>query len=57
MSPTVDLAIVFRSSVKSKGEAADVAAEYSRLLKTLTSGGLKAAGKKGATDGELLVLV
>lgn len=57
MSSTVDLAIVFRSSVKSKAEASDAAAEYTRLLKTLASGGLKAAGKKGATDNELLVLV
>ncbi|KAG8703718.1 hypothetical protein FRC08_002668 [Ceratobasidium sp. 394] len=57
MSPTVDLAIVFRSSAKSKAEAADAAAEYRRLLNTLTSGGLKATGKKGATDSELLVFV
>ncbi|KAG8790483.1 hypothetical protein FRC12_011757 [Ceratobasidium sp. 428] len=57
MSPTIDLAIVFRSGVKSKPEASDAAEEYNRLLKVLASGELKATGKKGATDDELLVLV
>ncbi|KAG9119400.1 hypothetical protein FRC07_005588, partial [Ceratobasidium sp. 392] len=57
MSPTIDLAIVFRSNIKSKSEAADAAEEYSRLLRILASGGLKATGKKGATDNELLVFV
>ncbi|QRV88634.1 hypothetical protein RhiJN_16652 [Ceratobasidium sp. AG-Ba] len=57
MSPTVDLAIVFRSGVKSKAEAADAAAQYTRLLNALASGGLKATGKRGATDNELLIFV
>lgn len=57
MPPSVDLAIIFRSAVKSKAEASDAAAEYKRLLTTLSTGGLKATGKKGATDGEILVFV
>ena len=57
MPPTVDLAIIFRSSAKSKAEASDAAAEYKRLLAALSSGGLKAVGKKGTGDNEILVFV
>ncbi|KAF8705280.1 hypothetical protein RHS03_05625, partial [Rhizoctonia solani] len=57
MTPRVDLAIIFRSGAKSKAEAIDAASEYKRLLTTLTDGGLKAVGKKGASDNELLVFV
>ncbi|KAH7335582.1 calcium-activated chloride channel-domain-containing protein [Rhizoctonia solani] len=57
MAPRVDLAIIFRSGVKSKTEAADAAAEYKRLLAVLTDGGLKAIGKKGASDSEIIILV
>ncbi|CAE6440816.1 unnamed protein product [Rhizoctonia solani] len=57
MSPRVDLAIIFRSGTKSKAEATDAAAEYKRLLGVLTDGGLKATGKKGVSDSEILVFV
>ncbi|KEP50066.1 response to osmotic stress-like protein [Rhizoctonia solani 123E] len=57
MGSRVDLAIIFRSGAKSKAEAADAAAEYKRLLAVLTDGGLKAIGKKGASDSELLIFV
>ncbi|KAG8732544.1 hypothetical protein FRC11_012745 [Ceratobasidium sp. 423] len=57
MGPRVDLAIVFRNGAKSKAEAADAAAEYKRLLAALTDGGLKAIGKKGVSDSELLIFV
>ncbi|CAE7231774.1 unnamed protein product [Rhizoctonia solani] len=57
MAPRVDLAIIFRSSVKSKAEAADAAAEYKRLLAVLTDGGLKATGKRGISDSEILIFV
>lgn len=57
MAPAVDLTIIFRSSSKSKAEAADAAEEYRRLITTLTTGGLKATGRKGASDSEILVFV
>ncbi|KAH8103893.1 DUF590-domain-containing protein [Cristinia sonorae] len=64
MAPTVDLVVVYRSSagkVFSKAQARQniqaADKQYRRLLDTLRSGGLKAVGKRGEREGQLLVLV
>ena len=64
MAPQVDLVLVFRSSpgkVLSKPQARENARQatqqYTRLLDVLKQGGLRAVGKRGERDGQLLVLV
>lgn len=53
----VDLVIVFDATSVTKEGAERVGKEYSKLLSTLRSGGIKAVGKKGATHGQVLVLL
>ncbi|KAF9074154.1 calcium-activated chloride channel-domain-containing protein [Rhodocollybia butyracea] len=59
----VDFVISFRSSKSSvsskqtKEEATKAEAQYSRLLQTLTHGGLNAVGRRGDSLGHLLVFV
>ncbi|EMD39002.1 hypothetical protein CERSUDRAFT_81791 [Gelatoporia subvermispora B] len=64
MAPQADLVLVFRSSpgkVLSKPQARENARQatqqYTRLLDVLKQGGLRAVGKRGERDGQLLVLV
>ncbi|OCH96405.1 DUF590-domain-containing protein [Obba rivulosa] len=64
MAPQVDLVLVFRSTpgkVLSKPQAREnarqAAQQYTRLLDVLKQGGLRAVGKRGERDGQLLVLV
>jgi hypothetical protein len=62
-APSVDLVVVFnggsKSEVKAKIRADSKSAEeqYTRLLSTLKDGGLYATGKRGATPGQVLVLI
>ena len=60
----VDIVISFRASQKTslskkktKDEARKAETQYSRLLETLTYGGLKAVGRRGDSLGHLLVFV
>ncbi|KAG8991194.1 hypothetical protein FRB94_012697 [Tulasnella sp. JGI-2019a] len=55
--PAVDLVIVFNASAKSKPEALEAEKEYSQLLSTLKNGGLKAVGRRGNKDGQVLIFV
>ncbi|KAI0918035.1 hypothetical protein AcW1_007015 [Taiwanofungus camphoratus] len=64
MAPKVDIVLVFRSSsgkVLSKPQARENARQagrqYTQLLDVLRKGGLRAVGKRGESDGQLLVLV
>ncbi|PCH36279.1 DUF590-domain-containing protein [Wolfiporia cocos MD-104 SS10] len=64
MPPQVDLVLVFRSSpgkVLSRPQARENARQaeqqYTKLLDVLKKGGLRAVGKRGENDGQLLVLV
>lgn len=60
----VDLVVVFRSGSRivqtkalARANTQQASAQYSRLLDTLRHGGLRAVGKRGERDGQLLVLV
>ena len=64
MAPTVDLVVVFRSSSGrvepkplARQNARQASEQYARLLAALQRGGLRAVGKRGERDGQLLVLV
>ncbi|THH17844.1 hypothetical protein EW146_g3059 [Bondarzewia mesenterica] len=63
MQPDVDLVVVFRASSKtfSKQQARDDAHQaenqYSRLIHTLHDAGLKAVGRRGERQGQLIVLL
>ncbi|OBZ66740.1 hypothetical protein A0H81_13200 [Grifola frondosa] len=64
MVPEIDLVLVFRSSsgkVLSKPQAREntrqAEQQYTRLLDVLKKGGLRAVGKRGEREGQLLVLV
>ncbi|KIK58655.1 hypothetical protein GYMLUDRAFT_202492 [Collybiopsis luxurians FD-317 M1] len=64
MSVDVDLVISFRASKQTslskkqtKEEARKAEAQYSRLLETLTYGGLKAVGRRGDSLGHILLFV
>ena len=64
MTRKVDLVLVFRSysgKVLTKPQARENARQateqYKRLLDTLKNGGLRAVGKRGEREGQLLVLV
>ncbi len=65
MAPTVDLIVVFRASaagkVLSKAQARqnahDAEDQYTKLLEVLRSGGLRAIGKRGEREGQLLILI
>lgn len=66
-APKVDLILVFRTSANptqkflSKQEAREDAAaseaEYTRLLQTLGNAGLRASGKRGQKNGQVLVFL
>jgi anoctamin-10 len=65
MPPRVDVVIVFRAIPKganfSKDEvrqnAVKAEKQYSKLIETLTRAGLKAVGRRGESQGQILVLV
>ncbi|KZT07509.1 DUF590-domain-containing protein [Laetiporus sulphureus 93-53] len=64
MAPQVDLVLIFRSSpgkVLSRPQARENArqatSQYTKLLDVLQKGGLRAVGKRGENDGQLLVFV
>ncbi|KAI0076569.1 DUF590-domain-containing protein [Panus rudis PR-1116 ss-1] len=64
MAPSVDLVVVFRASVgktyskaQARQNAQQAEQQYTRLLDTLKKGGLRAVGKRGEREGQLLVLV
>jgi len=65
MPPRVDVVIVFRAIPKgtsfSKEEARQNAVkaekQYFKLIETLTRAGLKAVGRRGETQGQVLVMV
>ncbi|KAF5376004.1 hypothetical protein D9757_008812 [Collybiopsis confluens] len=64
MSVNPDLVVSFRASKQTtlskkqtKEEARKAEAQYSRLLETLTYGGLKAVGRRGDSLGHILVFV
>lgn len=66
MTPKVDLVLVFRSSTGNsqvqpkalaRQNARQASQQYAKLLEALKRGGLKAVGKRGEKDGQLLVLV
>ncbi len=55
--PSADLVLIFRGSARTKQESTDAEREYSNLIKSLKAGGLKATGKRGTKDREILVFV
>lgn len=65
MPPRVDVVIVFRAIPKgvsfSKEEVRENAVkaerQYSKLVEILTQAGLKAVGRRGESQGQLLVMV
>jgi hypothetical protein len=63
MSPNVDLVIVFRinsislSKQQSRDDARKAELQYSSLLHTLTKHGLRAVGRRGESQDQLLILV
>lgn len=64
MPPEVDLVITFRASSKaslSKQQLRDdtlkAEQQYAHLLQTLSSGGLRAVGRRGESLGHILVFV
>ncbi|KZV63754.1 DUF590-domain-containing protein [Peniophora sp. CONT] len=64
MEPSVDLVILFKTQSgpalnkqHARDEAAQAQEQYSRLLSVLTAGGLKAAGRSGKDQSQLLVFV
>lgn len=65
MAPNVDLIVVFRASAKGKllskaqarHNAQDAEKQYTKLLEVLRSGGLRAIGKRGEREGQLLILI
>ncbi|KAG8901103.1 hypothetical protein FRB99_005559 [Tulasnella sp. 403] len=56
-SPPADLIVLFRGKASSKQKALDAENAYTTLLETLRNAGLKAVGKKGAQDGQVMVFV
>lgn len=63
MSPNVDLVIVFRANAislskqQTRDDALEAEQQYNMLLQTLTKAGLRAVGRRGETQGHLLVLI
>lgn len=63
MAPNVDLVIVFKTSTVSlskqqtRDDAARAGQQYKKLLDTLNKAGLRAVGRRGETQGQLLVLL
>ncbi|EGO01436.1 hypothetical protein SERLA73DRAFT_166001 [Serpula lacrymans var. lacrymans S7.3] len=65
MPPQVDLVVVFRSSLKgthlskeqTRQQIAKAERQYSALLETLTRAGLKVVGRRGESQGQLLIMV
>ncbi|KAL4252126.1 DUF590-domain-containing protein [Abortiporus biennis] len=65
MVPSVDLIIVFRSAVagrvltktQARQNTREAERQYTKLLEVLKGGGLKAVGKRGEREGQLLVLI
>lgn len=66
-APKVDIILVFRTSAhptskypskhEARENAASAEAEYARLLATLQGAGLRATGKRGQKNGQVLVFV
>lgn len=63
MSPNVDLVVVFRtnsirlSKQQTRDDALQAEQQYTKLLDTLTKAGLRAVGRRGETQGRLIVLI
>lgn len=63
MVPNVDLVIVFQTPTSSlskqqiREEVGAAEERYTLLLETLRKGGLRAVGRRGEKEGEILVLV
>jgi anoctamin-10 len=63
MPPNVDLVIVFRTNAislskqQTRDDALEAEQQYNMLLQTLTKAGLRAVGRRGETQGHLLVLL
>ena len=64
MAPEVDLILVFRSSSTkvlprrdARENARQAERQYTRLIEILKGAGLRAVGKRGENDGQLLVLI
>ncbi|CAL1715387.1 unnamed protein product [Somion occarium] len=64
MPPSVDLVVVFRASpgktytkAHARQNAQQTEQQYARLLNTLKKGGLRAVGKRGEREGQLLILI
>lgn len=62
-SPKVDIILVFRASQPSaskqdtRKDAAEAETEYTRLLDTIRRAGLRASGKRGQKNGQVLVFI
>ncbi|KIM72103.1 hypothetical protein PILCRDRAFT_16440 [Piloderma croceum F 1598] len=63
MPANVDLVVVFRTSSislskqQTRDDALKAEQQYSVLLETLTKAGLRAVGRRGETQGHLLILI
>jgi hypothetical protein len=61
--PNVDLVVVFKAAspslvkAKIRADAKEAEEQYTRLLDALKSGGLHAVGRRGASQGQVIVLV
>lgn len=64
MEPSVDLVILFKTQTgrplnkqHARDEAIQAQEQYSRLFSVLTAGGLKAAGRSGTDQSQLLLFI
>jgi hypothetical protein len=61
--PNIDLVVVFKAAstslvkAKIRADAKESEEQYTRLLDTLKSGGLHATGRRGASQGQVIVLI
>jgi hypothetical protein len=61
--PSVDLVVVFKAAgtslvkAKMRADAQEAEIQYNRLIATLKNGGLYATGRRGASQGQVIVLV
>jgi anoctamin-10 len=63
MPPIIDLVVVFRTNTislskqQTRDDALKTEQQYTKLLETLTKAGLRAIGRRGETQGHILVLI
>ncbi len=57
MHRPVDLVIVFDTKASDKKSAQDASRDYENLLSKLKGSELRVAGKKGSTQGQILIAV